>query len=44
MHTPEELARENIDKQLGAFGWMVQWRSEMKWYDGHRAVVAESAR
>jgi type I site-specific restriction endonuclease len=30
MPTPEELARENIDKQLEACGWIVQSRAEME--------------
>jgi type I site-specific restriction endonuclease len=30
MFTPEELARENIDKQLTACGWIVQSRTEME--------------
>ena len=32
MSTPEELARQNIDKQLEACGWIVQSRQEMNLY------------
>jgi uncharacterized protein involved in tolerance to divalent cations len=39
MPTSEELARENIDKQLAACGWIVQSRSEMNLYADR--VVAE---
>jgi type I restriction enzyme, R subunit len=41
MPTPEELARENIDKQLEACGWTVQSRMEMDLYAGRGVAVRE---
>src|SRR3990172_5247161 len=41
MPTPEELARENIDKQLEACGWTVQSRVEMNLYAGRGIAVRE---
>jgi type I site-specific restriction endonuclease len=39
--TPEELARENIDKQLKSCGWIVQSSSEMNLYAGRGVAVRE---
>jgi type I restriction enzyme, R subunit len=41
MSTPEELARENIDKQLEACGWIVQSHSEMNLYAVRGVAVRE---
>ncbi len=41
MPTPEEFARENIDKQLQACGWTVQSRSEMNLYAARGVAVRE---
>jgi type I restriction enzyme, R subunit len=41
MPTPEELARENIDKQLEECGWIVQSLSEMNLYAGRGVSVRE---
>ena len=41
MHTPESLARENIDRQLTACGWTVQSRNEMNLYAARGVVVRE---
>jgi type I restriction enzyme R subunit len=41
MFTPEELARENIDKQLTACGWIIQSRAEMNLYAGRGVAVRE---
>ena len=41
MPTPEELARENIDKQLAACGWIVQSRNAMNLYAGRGIAVRE---
>ena len=41
MPTPEELARENIDKQLTACGWIIQSRAEMNLYAGCGIAVRE---
>lgn len=39
--TPEEIAREYIDKQLTSCGWIVQSRKEMKLYAGCRVAAGE---
>jgi type I restriction enzyme R subunit len=39
--TPESLARENIDAQLTACGWMVQDRARMNLYAGRGVAVRE---
>jgi type I restriction enzyme R subunit len=41
MPTPEELARQNIDKQLIAAGWVIQDRSHMNLYAGPGVAVRE---
>src|SRR5512142_2677968 len=41
MPTPEELARQNIDKQLVACGWIVQSRNEMNLFAGRGVAVRE---
>ena len=41
MPTPEELARENIDRQLTACGWTVQSRAEMNLYAARGVAVRE---
>jgi type I restriction enzyme R subunit len=41
MPTPEELARENIDKQLTACGWVIQDRVAMNLYAGRGVAVRE---
>jgi type I restriction enzyme R subunit len=41
MPTPEEFARQNIDKQLEACGWIIQSRSEMNLYAGKGVAVRE---
>ena len=41
MPTPEQLARENIDKQLAACGWIVQSRLAMNLYTGRGVAVRE---
>lgn len=41
MPTPEELAREKIDKQLEACGWQVQSRNQMNLYAGRGRAVRE---
>ncbi|MCK6584994.1 MAG: DEAD/DEAH box helicase family protein [Anaerolineales bacterium] len=41
MPTPEELARENIDSQLTACGWIVQSRGEMNLYATRGVAVRE---
>ena len=41
MPTPEELARENIDKQLTACGWIVQSRDAMNLYASRGVAVRE---
>jgi type I restriction enzyme R subunit len=41
MPTPEELAHENIDRQLTACGWTVQSRSELNLYAGRGVAVRE---
>jgi type I restriction enzyme, R subunit len=39
--TPEELARQNIDKQLEACGWIVQSRRSLNLYAGRGVAVRE---
>jgi type I restriction enzyme R subunit len=39
--TPEALARENIDDQLTACGWIVQDRTRMNLYAGRGIAVRE---
>src|SRR5512136_2373786 len=41
MTTPEELARQNIDKQLSACGWEVQNRSALNLFAGRGVAVRE---
>jgi len=41
MPTHEELARENIDKQLTACGWVIQYRAAMNLYAGRGVAVRE---
>jgi hypothetical protein len=41
MPTPEELALENIDKQLTACGWTVQPRNAMNLYGARGVAVRE---
>lgn len=41
MPTPEELARQNIDKQLVACGWTVQDMSGLNLYAGPGVAVRE---
>jgi len=39
--TPESLARENIDAQLAACGWVIQDRARMNLYAGRGVAVRE---
>lgn len=41
MPTPEELARQNIDRQLTACGWVIQDRAQMNLYAGRGVAVRE---
>lgn len=41
MPTPEAIARQNIDAQLIACGWVIQNRSELNLYSGQGVVVRE---
>jgi type I restriction enzyme R subunit len=41
MTTPEELARQNIDKQLAACGWEVQNRTAINLFANRRVAVRE---
>ncbi len=41
MPTPEQLARQNIDSQLAACGWIVQDRQQMNLYAGRGVAVRE---
>jgi len=41
MPTPEELARQNIDRQLIAAGWVIQDRAQMNLYAGRGVAVRE---
>jgi type I restriction enzyme R subunit len=41
MPNPEELARENIDKQLKACGWNVQSRNEINFFASRGVAVRE---
>ncbi|GAB4270452.1 MAG: hypothetical protein Kow0080_14910 [Candidatus Promineifilaceae bacterium] len=41
MATPEALARQNIDRQLAACGWIVQDRSEMNLWAERGVAVRE---
>ena len=41
MPTPEELARQNIDKQLLTCGWVVQDRLAMNLYSNHGVAVRD---
>ncbi len=41
MPTPEELARQNIDKQLEACGWIIQSRRSLNLYAGRGIAVRE---
>jgi type I restriction enzyme R subunit len=41
MTTPEELARQNIDKQLAACGWVVQDRTAINLFANRGVVVRE---
>lgn len=41
MTTPEAKARENIDAQLNACGWIIQDREEMNLYAGRGVAVQE---
>ena len=41
MPTPEALARQNIDAQLTACGWVVQDRAAMNLYAGRGVAVRE---
>jgi len=41
MTTPEAKARENIDAQLRACGWVIQNRDEMNLYAGQGVAVRE---
>ncbi len=41
MSTPEELARQNIDKQLAACGWEIQNRTGINLYAGRGVAVRE---
>ena len=41
MPTPEELARENIDKQLTACGWIIQSRNEINLFAARGVAVRE---
>ena len=43
MSTPEELARQDIDKQLEACGWIVQPRRSLNLYAGRGVAVREFA-
>jgi type I restriction enzyme R subunit len=40
--TPEQLAREAIDRQLDACGWIVQNRKEMNIYAGPGVAVRDA--
>jgi type I restriction enzyme R subunit len=41
MPTPEELARQNIDKQLQACGWTIQSRRDLNLYAARGVAVRE---
>jgi len=41
MPTPEELARQNIDKLLTACGWTIQRRSEINLSAGRGIAITE---
>ena len=41
MPTPEELAGQNIDKQLEACGWIIQSRRSLNLYAGRSVAVRE---
>jgi len=41
MPTPEDLACQNIDKQLESCGWMVQSRNAINLYAGRGVAVRE---
>jgi type I site-specific restriction endonuclease len=41
MTTPEARARQNIDAQLTACGWVVQGRADMNLYAGRGVAVSE---
>ncbi len=41
MPTPEELARENIDRQLTACGWIVQDRAALNLHAGRGVAARE---
>ena len=41
MATPEEIARQNIDKQLEACGWVIQSRRDLNLYAARGIVVRE---
>src|SRR2546426_10532281 len=41
MPTPEELARQNIDKLLAACGWRIQKRSEINFDAGRGIAISE---
>jgi len=41
MPAPETLARQNIDAQLAAAGWTVQYRASMNLYAGRGVAVRE---
>jgi hypothetical protein len=41
MSTPEELARQNIDKLLTACGWIIQKRSEINFAAGRGIAISE---
>ncbi len=41
MPTPEEIARQNIDKQLEACGWVIQSRWDLNLYAARGVAVRE---
>src|SRR5438045_3839361 len=43
MPSPEELARQNIDKLLTACGWKIQKRSEINFSAGQGIAISEGA-
>jgi len=42
MTTPEELARQNIDKQLAACGWEVQNRTGINLFSNRGVAVRDN--
>ncbi len=41
MSTPEEIARQNTDKQLEACGWVIQSRRDLNLYAARGVAVRE---